>query len=370
MRGRRGRVLRVALAGVILVGGALGYVLVGLRLFGQYQLAYANYQVDVAGKCGALITWAPPSEIYTAFYTNEPSLITVRYRSPTPQPLRLTLSIPGFTQAQSFDVQGSSAFRTQSFKPPLLGASTLDALVGPQARDAQFELTVRGANQQVCETSQPARLESRQLMRWQDAAGRDLSPYLAGWVTPQAAAVQTLVGRTSDSWLPAHPQDYPAISALVGYNGGTASADAVRQQVDAIYDTLAFTYRVHYVNPNIAYPEGATQLIRLPGDILGNPAPTGMCIETTIIMASALEAIGLRPYIIIVPHHAFLGVALGPSPTAPREYWETTDLSSGVRGDAANIHGDGEFQQWQRQGQILRTIDIVAERQNGIGPME
>ncbi|HEY7781517.1 MAG TPA: hypothetical protein VIC85_15010 [Ktedonobacterales bacterium] len=369
MRSRRSRVLRVAVAGVILVAGALGYVLVGLRLFGQYQLAYANYQVDVAGKCDTLITWTPPSEIYTAFYENEPSLLTVRYRSPNPQPLRLTLSIPGFTQAQSFDVQGSAAFRTQSFKPPLLGASALDALVGPQARDAQIELSVRGANQQVCDTPWPVRLESRQLMRWQGTGGKDLSPYLAGWVTPQSAAVQTLVGRAAD-WLAAHPQDYPAANALFGYNGGAASPDAVRQQVDAIYDTLAFTYRVHYVNPNIAYPDGETQLIRLPQDILSSPAPTGMCIETTIIMASALEAIGLRPYIIIVPHHAFLGVSLGQAPTAPREYWETTDLNSGVSGDAANVHGDGEFQQWKRQNQVLRTIDIMVERQHGIGPME
>jgi hypothetical protein len=78
----------------------------------------------------------------------------------------------------------------------------------------------------------------------------------------------------------------------------------------------------------------------------------------------------LRPFIVIVPQHAFLGVALGPGPGAPLAYWETSDLNGGVNGDQASVHGKSEYNQFQQRGQILRVIDIQQQRQQGIEPIE
>jgi hypothetical protein len=292
----------------------------------------------------------------------------VRFRSPHPQALRLTLSIPRFTQEQSFDVQAGPAFRAQAFKPPLADPAVLDTLVGPHARDAQTVLRVKSGSE-TCDTSQPVRLESRQLMQWQNAAGDDQSGYLAGWVTPQADVISTLVGRSAQR-LAQNPSWYPDATALYGYNGGQSSQQAVRDQVNAIFDTLQFAYHVHYVDENIPFQSSSTQLVQLPKDVLGSSAPTAMCVETTALMASAVERAGMRPYIVIVPHHAFLGVALGKDPSAPIGYWETSDLNGGVRGDQANVHGDTEYNQFKQQGQILRVIDIAQQRQRGIEPIE
>jgi hypothetical protein len=351
-----------------LLAAATGYVAVGMRLYAQYGRAYGGYRVDPDAACGALLTWAPPADVFTALYVNEPQVLVVRYRSPHPQALRLTLSIPSFTQPQTFDLQATPAFQSQSFKPPLLGPAVLDALVGPRSRDAEIVLEARG-NGADCDTSAPVQLQSRQLMQWQDAAGDDQSPYLAGWVTPQADAIGTLVGRTAQT-LAAYPATYPAAAALYGYDDGQASPQAVVDQVNAIFDTLQFVYHLRYVDENVPYQQAATQLIQLPRDVLAGAAPTAMCVETTAIMASAVERIGMRPYIVIVPHHAFLGVALGPAPDAPLAYWETSDLNGGLRGDQANVHGANEYNQFQRQGQILRVIDVEAERARGIGPIE
>jgi hypothetical protein len=364
-----GRLARLVVAGVVLLSVATGYVVVGLRLYGQYRLAEGNYQIAAVGACGTLITWNPPSDVFTAFYANEPSFLSVRYRSPHPQPLRLTLSIPHFTQQQSFDVQGAPAFHTQAFKPPLLDPSVLDSLIGPSARDAQVILQVQSADHQVCNTSWPIRLESRQYMLWQDAAGNDLSPYLAGWVTPRAEVINKLVFNATNQ-LTHNPAMYSHASALFGYNYRHASRAAVIDQVNAIFDTLQFVYHVEYVNENLPTQENAIQLIKLPKDILSDGAPTGMCVETTAIMASAVEAIGLRPFIVIVPQHAFLGVAVGASPTALIEYWETSDLGSGVTGSQANVDGDGKYHDMQTRNEVLRVIDIAQERQQGIEPIE
>src|SRR5579859_1790773 len=113
MRQIGGRLGLLVVVAVVLLTGATGYVVMGLRLYHVYQRQNGNYLIDPAGACEALITWSPPSDIFTAFYANQPTFITVRYRSPHPQMFRLTLSVPHFTQEQSFDVQAGSTFRSQ-----------------------------------------------------------------------------------------------------------------------------------------------------------------------------------------------------------------------------------------------------------------
>jgi hypothetical protein len=362
------RLAHACAAALVLLVGTAGYLAIGLHLYGQYQTLYGNYQVDPTSRCGTLITWSPPAEVLTGLYANRASLVTVRFRSPHPESIRLTVSIPGFTQEQSVDTQSTPTFRTQAFKPPLSGPAVLDMLVGPSARDAQILLRVQsGAT--TCDMVVPVRLRSRQLMQWQDAAGNDQSAYLAGWVTPWDASVGSLVGKASD-YVVRNPSLYPDVPALYGYDDGQASAQAVIEQVDAVFDTLQFVYHVHYVDENPPYPLSGTQIVQLPKDMLASSPPTGMCVDTTVLMASALRHMGLRPYIIIVPHHAFLGVALTANAPGPQAFWETTDLNQGVRGDQANVDGDTKYNQFKQSDQILRVIDVAQSEHQGINPIE
>ena len=78
----------------------------------------------------------------------------------------------------------------------------------------------------------------------------------------------------------------------------------------------------------------------------------------------------MRPYIVIVPGHAFLGVALGVDPGSPVEYWETSDLNGGVDGSQADLHGNDEYATEAQHGAVERVIDIQYERAHGIAPIE
>lgn len=350
--------LRVGIALLLLLGGASAYVAGGMRLFGQYQAAYASF----LSSCNALIEWSPPATVYTAFYANQPALLSLRYRSPSPQPLRISLGIPQLTQQQTIQVDATPTFQQRALKPPLLGGPALDALVGSRQAAAQIRLTVQDDTRTLCDTSVPVVLKSRQVMHWYSTAAGDNAQYLAGWVTPQDPTIATLIGRaTSRAALTGY--------ALTGYDAGRATPDAVRNQVDAIFDTLQFDYHVHYANDNVPYAHDAEQIIQLPRDILTNPTPTAMCLETTAIMASAVERLGMRPLFIIVPGHAFLGVALGASPSSPFEYWETSRLN-GQSGDTANVDGDMEYTMADQQRAVLRIIDVQDERAQNIGPIE
>lgn len=356
------RYLWLAAALALLIVSAAAYVLGGNYLYAQYQTSLAGY----TSSCDALISWNPPSRLYTGLYVNQPDLVTVHYRSQTRQTLRISVSIPQFTTEQSVQVTATQTLQQYAFKPTVINGA-LDALVTPEQRAAEVHLRVQSLSAVLCDTSVPITLMSRQWIRWFDPATGDNSAYLAGWVTPNAPVIRDLVGHAA-ARLAASPATYPAASEMHGYDSGHADSDDVRDQVDALFDTLQFDYHVRYANDNIPFNQDASQRIQLPEDVLTQTAPTAMCVETTVILASAIERLGMRPYIIIIPGHAFIGVALSAS-GAPIDYWETSDLN-GATGSQANTHGAAEYRTFQQRGQILRVIDIQYERGRGIIPIE
>lgn len=356
--------LFLALGVALLLALAGGYTWIGLNSFQAYRAANAAY----AAPCGGIVTWTPPSDLYTGLYPNQPAMLTLRYRSDPARTLSISVQIPQFTQEQSVAVAAGPTYQSLSLKPPLLGSQVLDALVGPRQEQGELDLRVLADAGVICQSSAPITVHSRQLMRWRDPSG-DNTPLLAGWVTPQADVIRDLVGRAA-GWLAQHPAEYPDTSVLHGYDEGQASAADVREQVDAIFDTLQFSYHLRYTQDNVPFDRDATQLVQLPRDILSSPNPSGMCVETTVILASAVERLGMRPYIVIVPGHAFLGVALDAQPSAGMAYWETSDLGNGVTGSQANIHGDAEYADAREHGQVQTVLDISALREQGIEPME
>src|SRR5258708_38449607 len=174
-----------------------------------------------------------------------------------------------------------------------------------------------------------------------------------------------LVGRTDD-WILQHPNAYGGITALRGYAGGRASTQDVREQVNALFDTLRGVYHLHYASDNVVF--GRDQRIQLPQDVMRNSPPSGMCVQTTVILASAIERLGMRSFIVLVPGHAFLGVALGLNPAAPISYWERSflDVNSASQ---PNLNADPEYNQLPCQDAV-RVVDISYERSVGVEPME
>jgi len=143
----------------------------------------------------------------------------------------------------------------------------------------------------------------------------------------------------------------------------------VRDQVDAIFDALRLDYHMRYVTENVPYngpgdSSAALENIKLPFEVLQQHS--GMCIELTVLLASAVEKIGLHAEIVIIPGHAFLGVAVTPDDTQ-FQYWDGVQVNNQVAGDSANISTNQEYNANAKQ--IVDTILISAARQQGVGPM-
>lgn len=100
------------------------------------------------------------------------------------------------------------------------------------------------------------------------------------------------------------------------------SDEDFRQLVKAIFNTVR-KERVAYINSTISFSEGYTQRIRLP--YLTLKTKSANCIDASVLLASLFENVGLRPYIIILPEHAIVGVAR-PYQENDKIFIETTML--------------------------------------------
>jgi hypothetical protein len=127
-------------------------------------------------------------------------------------------------------------------------------------------------------------------------ASQDLTPYFGAFVTPNDPRVLAFLEQVKGHH-PAH--------TLAGYQG---DHDGVTAQVKAVYDAVREDVDVTYVNSTLAFsPDDTTavQRVRLPYEALATGAAN--CIDGVVLLASLLEAISLRPAIVVVPGHAFLG---------------------------------------------------------------
>jgi hypothetical protein len=86
---------------------------------------------------------------------------------------------------------------------------------------------------------------------------------------------------------------------FVGEQGATVP------QVQAIFDELKARGVTYVMDPDVTAETSFVQRTRLPAEVLAST--NAQCLEGTLLFASLFEAIGIKPIIVIVPGHAFVG---------------------------------------------------------------
>ena len=353
----------LALILVFLVSLASGYVVNGLNAYARYQQSSVANQEHCGGQAPVHICVTTPLATFSAYYpsyvANHTTLFNVNYSSSNPLTLLISVSIQGFSQVETHTVSTSTKTQITSFIPPLLNSQILHKWTAESNALVHVHVTDT-ANHEYYLNDSPLLIHSRWLMQW--VASNRLR--VAAWVTPNDPTIAQLVTSAANHLA---SQPTPAPPAMIGYT--KATQQAVRDQVDAIFDTLRLDYQIRYVQESVPYSGPgdtsiSTQRIKLPSEVLQQQS--GMCVELTLLLASAVESIGLHAKIVIIPGHAFLGVATRPD-NSHFEYWDAVQVNNGVAGDSANIATDSEYQQSVKQ--LVDTILVDNARQQGIGPM-
>jgi len=165
-------------------------------------------------------------------------------------------------------------------------------------------------------------------------------------------------------------QDDPVVSEfasmankLAGGQGAMYSDEAAISVLHACYELMVrndFTYQgpVGFDYSNLeGFDNRMVQRIKFPRDVIKDRS--GTCIELACLYASMAHAVGLKPFVVIVPGHAFCAVELPGGDILPVE---TTGVRGGLQESAtafdnALAFGQSILDEAEKDGTII-TIDV------------
>jgi hypothetical protein len=171
---------------------------------------------------------------------------------------------------------------------------------------------------------------------------KDLSRYLAAYVTPNDPHVMEFLSKAKDKL---------ATRSFAGYQ---PPKEGVSDQVNALFDALKGA-GLSYVNSVIAFGDensATIQRVRLPRESLR--ATNANCIDGVALFASLLEAISLNAMLVVLPGHALVGWQSWPD--GDWKYLETTMIGSSTFAEACQA-GEATVKLFES----ARTLVSVAE---------
>ncbi len=162
-----------------------------------------------------------------------------------------------------------------------------------QRREAVLVVKVVVDGEVLGEHQQPVRVLSP--YQWLNRPHLLSMELLAAFVMPNDPAVRDLVAEASVLL-----RQRTGSSSLEGYQSGPERVDDIAR---AVYEAMQ-ARQVRYSEPPASWADQG-QKVRTPDEVLNGR--TGTCLDTTVVMAAALEQTGIRPLIWLLDGHAFLG---------------------------------------------------------------
>lgn len=315
-----------------------------------------------------------PTSVVHLLDAAESPLVSVRLRNQRGEParVRITTQVEGYS-AQAIDTVevpvetpgpvasegGIEVHQLPTFFPERLATLTeicratlhirIDDLEGDTVQERTFPIWLLPRTSALLFVPDPA-----------TGMRRDLTRYLAAWVTPNAPGMFDLLRK--------------AAAHIPGGSVSSYQTDAagVQAQVAAIYRALREA-NLTYVNSVLYFgvvPGVVGQRVRLPREALA--VRSANCIDGVVLLASLLEAASLHPALVLVPGHAFLA-------------WETRERSDDWDYLETTMLASEPFERAQAQGRTLakkyqallpenpRAFSRLSLRQlraQGIWPME
>jgi hypothetical protein len=228
----------------------------------------------------------------------------------------------------------------------------------------------QGEKRLIYEDTSPLTLYSRDNFPWNVPGFHNGTVFLGTMVTPNDPAIDELLRVAADY--------IPGGAIVKGYKEPDDASHSVWDRMKAIYEAVSDHYNVTYVAAGVDFvpkseeEQGFTmQRLKLPREVLSSRS--GMCVETSLLFASAFENIGLRPIIVTVPGHVYVAVPI--SWDSEIYYVLETTMVSRYSFEDAISKGNEEFTDEAKEPLAADRLDdyfwldVQAVREEGIVPM-
>ncbi len=261
--------------------------------------------------------------------------------------------------------------------PPSISTITLEANENKEFRQTPFGIKLLRKHSSIPATimlkasindkiiyqeTKSLNIRSADEMVWSLNKPYDTSPLIAAWVTPNNDYVETILSRAKERLYS---------RSLSGYQ-----EQDITSQVNAIFYAVRNS-KISYVNSMLSFGRvGFTQRVRLPEESIVDGSAN--CIDGAVLFASLFENIGLEPVIVLIPHHAFVGVHTSKN-SSETLFIETTIVGRRTLNsiftlestfNAAVREGAAEYNKaLQSDPSSVHVIDIKKARESGIYPL-
>ena len=239
-------------------------------------------------------------EIYPNGYTSMDSVINLTASTTAAkQDVIISAQVAGFTQEYRQKVTLTTQPQYFMIKPALL--TQLPDLSSNKKTQVNFTITDNDTGKVLVQESKTITLYSINDFFWEtDEFGASSMFELLGWLRPESDAVAA-INRQAISYLESTGMG----SALAGYQYEFSWNEDLNTliQVSAIQKAIS-DLGIRYSND--AYSFAAHQHILTPDQVLAKK--TGLCIESTLLLASCLMSAGFHVMIVLIPGHAQVAV--------------------------------------------------------------
>jgi hypothetical protein len=306
----------------------------------------------------------PIAHLYGTFL-DDFVIVTIKNGNSSPVKVVVTSQVTDYTDQATdtvtVDANGSQEVRQN----PRLTTTAIDGLNSEHQADLHVTVAYldNGQPRTVLDQTSETLVTSRDDFPWSITGFSQQDNYdlIVAMVTPTDPSVEKLIRDAAN---------YDPSGAMTsGYETQDDSDGSVWQRLADIWQSETTDFKLTYISTTITFASGSSQRIRLPGEVLDTSS--GNCIELTLLYASAVEALGMQPAIIIIPGHAYLAVRLDD--TNDSYYFiETTMIGQATFTQAAK-EGNKEWTDAQPHVAAGETdygwVDVATQRQNGIVPI-
>ena len=198
-----------------------------------------------------------------------------------------------------------------------------------------------------------------QFEAWREGDARDAT---AGW-SDQTTGASARVSEPAGAYVLVvfNTQTYPTVSLSWWRN--VTREDVAQDALGSIYTALR-SLHTQYSDVSSSFFDGF-QHVRRPSEALD--ALSANCLEGSLLFASVLELVGMRPVLIFKTGHAYVGVTSAPG---SRVLWpvETTMVGTNDFPDAF-AKGLDELDDDSANDPRFQLVDVAATRAHGILPL-
>ena len=294
------------------------------------------------------------------------AIVTITNPRSTPAQVMVSTEVTSYT-TKSIDTVTVAAGETLEVRQnPRLIPEVIDQLNAE--KPAQFHITVaeldNGVEKPILEDTDDTLIYGRRDFPWSIPGFTDAEVYdlMAAMVTPTDPSVEELIRNAAN---------YTSSGTISSGYGGHVDDDngAVWERLAAIWEAEVDYYNLTYISTTTSFAPGTVQRIRLPFEVLDQRS--GNCIETSMLFASAAEAMGLEAAIIVIPGHAYMGVRTDQE-NANYYFIETTLIGRATFQEAVD-YASQEFKDalphLDAEEQGYGWVTIADAREKGILPL-